>query len=186
MDYMKIKSPLDDATVEKLRAGAMVLLSGMVYTARDAAHKRMVQALEEGGELPFDVNGQTIYYMGPSPASLGRIIGSAGPTTSSRMDIYTQPLLQAGLKAMIGKGGRLQQVREDIKRHKAVYFVTIGGAGALLSKTIKKAQVIAYPELAAEAVMRLEVEDFPAIVASDACGGDIFTTSRDSYKREVV
>jgi len=186
LEYVKIKSPLDDVVVEGLKAGTMVLISGVIYTARDAAHKKMVQALEDGKKLPFDVNGQTIYYMGPSPAPPGRIIGSAGPTTSSRMDIYTLPLLEAGLKAIIGKGGRSPQIREAIKQYKAVYMVTIGGAGALLSKKIKKAEVIAYSELGAEAIMRLEVEDFPAIVINDIYGGDLFATNRASYRREVA
>ncbi len=186
LKYESIESPFSEEVLEKLKIGKMVLISGVIYTARDAAHKKMVQALEEGKELPFDVKGQTIYYMGPSPAAPGRAIGSAGPTTSSRMDIYTLPLLDAGLKAMIGKGERSPQVREAIKKHKAVYLVTIGGAGALLSKGIKKAEVIAYPDLAAEAVMRLEVENFPAVVVNDAYGGDLFAASRLSYKREVI
>ena len=184
LKYVNITSPFDDEVIESLKIGTVVLVSGVVYTARDAAHKRMVQALEADKELPFDVKGQTIYYMGPSPAPPGRIIGSAGPTTSSRMDIYTLPLLDAGLKVMIGKGGRSSQVKEAIRRHKAVYLAAIGGAGALLSKTIKKAQIIAYPELAAEAVMRLEVENFPAVVVNDSYGGDLITASRISY-REV-
>jgi len=163
-----------------------VLISGVIYTARDAAHKKMVQAIENGEKLPFDVKGQTIYYMGPSPAPKGKIIGSAGPTTSSRMDIFTPPLLAAGLKAMIGKGGRSADVREAIRRHNAVYFVTYGGAGALLSQAIKKAEVIAYPELAAEAVMRLEVKEFSAIVASDIYGGDLFTAARDKYRQAAT
>ena len=186
LEYVNITSPFDDEIIENLKIGTMVLISGVVYTARDAAHKKMVQALEEGKKLPFNIKGQTIYYMGPSPAPPGRIIGSAGPTTGSRMDIYTLPLLEAGLKAMIGKGGRSLQVREAIKKHKAVYLVTIGGAGALLSKGIKKAEVIAYPELAAEAVMRLEVENFPTIVAIDAYGGDLIAASRTDYRREVL
>jgi len=186
LEYINITSPIEGEIIERLKVGTMVLISGVVYTARDAAHKKMVQALEKGEKLPLDIRGQTIYYMGPSPAPPGGIIGSVGPTTSSRMDIYTLPLLDAGLKAMIGKGDRSPQVKEAISRHKAVYLVTIGGAGALLSRTIKKAEVIAYPELAAEAVMRLEVEDFPAIVASDAYGGDLFAIGRAGYRREVV
>ena len=186
LEYIKITSPIDGEIIGRLKVGTMVLISGVVYTARDAAHKKMVQALEEGEELPFDIKGQTIYYMGPSLAPPGRVIGSAGPTTGSRMDIYTLPLLEAGLKAMIGKGGRSTQVGEAIRLYRAVYLVTIGGAGAFLSRTIRKAEVIAYPELAAEAVMRLEVEDFPAIVANDAYGSDLFATGRASYRREVV
>ena len=140
MDAIDITSPIEVELVEKLKAGTRVLISGVVYTARDAAHKKLVQAINNGEELPLDLKGQTLYYMGPSPARPGQVIGSAGPTTSSRMDIYTLPLLTAGLRAMIGKGSRSEEVKEDIKKFKAVYFVTIGGAGALLSKAIKKAQ----------------------------------------------
>jgi fumarate hydratase subunit beta len=160
-----------------------VLISGVIYTARDAAHKRLVESIAGHEALPFDIKGQTVYYMGPSPARPGRVIGAAGPTTSGRMDDYTPPLLEAGLKAMIGKGGRSQKVREAIKKHAAVYFVTFGGAGALISKTIKKAEVIAYPELGAEAVMRLEVEDLPAIVAADASGGYLFDEAQAKYMK---
>ena len=171
---IKITSPIEAETIEKLRVGTRVLISGVVYTARDAAHQRLVQALEKGDSLPFDPKGQTLYYMAPSPARPGKIIGSAGPTTSGRMDIYTIPLLAAGLRAMIGKGSRSPEVMQAIKKYKAVYFVTFGGAGALLSKAIRKAEVIAYPDLAAEAIMRLEVKDFPAVVANDIYGGDLF------------
>jgi len=171
-EIKKIKSPFEAETIEGLKAGERVLISGVIYTARDAAHKRIIQAIEEGRKPPFDVNGQTIYY--------------AGPTTSSRMDMFTTPLLDAGLKAMIGKGGRSVDVRQDIKKYGAVYFVTYGGAGALLSKAIKKAEVIAYPELAAEAVMYLEIKDFPAIVANDIHGGDLFATARDKYRQPTV
>jgi fumarate hydratase subunit beta len=177
-DNLKIVSPIELEIIEKLRAGTRVLISGVVYTARDAAHQRLVQALERGEELPFDLKGQTLYYMAPSPARPGQVIGSAGPTTSSRMDTYTIPLLAAGLKAMIGKGSRSPEVIEAIRRYKTIYFVTLGGAGALLSKAIKKAEVIAYPDLAAEAIMRLEVADFPAIVANDIYGGDLFARAR--------
>jgi fumarate hydratase subunit beta len=172
--------------MEKLTVGTRVTISGVVYTARDAAHQRLVQALERGDRLPFNLSGQTLYYMAPSPARQGQVIGSAGPTTSSRMDTYTPPLLAAGLRAMIGKGNRSQEVKEAIKKYKAVYLVTIGGAGALLSRAIKKAEVIAYPELAAEAIMRLEVEGFPAIVANDIYGGDLFSQGRVKYQREGV
>ena len=182
----EIQSPFEAETIEGLKAGEQVLISGVIYTARDAAHERMVQAIEKGEKLPFDINGQTIYYMGPSPAPEGKIIGSAGPTTGSRMDAFTPPLLDAGLRAMIGKGGRSVEVRQNIKKYGAVYFVTYGGAGALLSQAIKKAEVIAYPELAAEAVMRLEVKDFPAIVANDIYGGDLFTTARDKYRQPMT
>lgn len=179
----KITSPIEAEVIENLRTGTRVLISGVLYSARDAAHKRLVQALDRGKRLPFSLEGQTLYYMGPSPAREGRVIGSAGPTTSGRMDIYTPPLIVAGLRAMIGKGSRSLEVKEAIKKYRAVYFVTIGGAGALLSKAIKKAEVIAYPELVAEAIMRLEVEDMPAIVANDVYGGDLFQQGRARYQR---
>jgi len=183
INNLHIKSPIDAETIEKLTAGTKVLLSGVIYTARDAAHQRLVQALDRGDRLPFDLSGQTLYYMGPSPARPGQIIGSAGPTTSSRMDGYTPLLLAAGIRAMIGKGSRSPAVRDAIKKHKAVYFAATGGAGALLSKCIKQAEVIAYKELGAEAVLRLTVEDFPAIVANDIYGGDIFEQGKANYRR---
>lgn len=160
-----------------------MLISGIVYAARDAAHQRLVQALDKGERLPFDLEGQTIYYMGPSPARPGQVIGSAGPTTSSRMDRYTPRLIAAGIRAMIGKGSRSAEVREAIRKYKAVYLVATGGAGALLAKTIKRAEVIAYEDLGAEAVMRLTVEDFPAIVANDIYGGDLFEQGKAEYQR---
>ena len=184
MDVMLITSPIEAEAINKLRIGTRVLISGVVYTARDAAHQRLVQVLNRGDSLPFDLKGQTLYYMAPSPARPGQVIGSAGPTTSGRMDIYTPPLLAAGLRAMIGKGNRSTEVKEAIKKYKAVYFVTIGGAGALLSKAIKKAEVVAYPDLAAEAIMRLEVADFPAIVANDAFGGDLFQQGKARYQKK--
>ena len=186
MDDINITSPLEAKAVEKLKVGTRVLISGVVYTARDAAHRRLVQAIDNGEKLPLSLEGQTLYYMGPSPARPGQVIGSAGPTTSSRMDIYTPPLLAIGLRAMIGKGSRSQEIKEAIKKHHAVYFVTIAGAGALLSKAIKKAKVIAYPELAAEAIMQLELEGFPAIVANDIYGNDLFMQGRASYRKEGI
>ena len=182
IDNIKIASPVEVGVVATLRVGTSVLISGVLYSARDAAHKRLVQALDSGEQLPFDLEGQTLYYMGPSPARPGRVIGSAGPTTSGRMDIYTPPLIAAGLRVMIGKGSRSPEVKEAIRKYRAVYLVTIGGAGALLSRAIKKAEVIAYPELAAEAVMRLEVEDLPVVVANDVYGGDVFQQGRARYK----
>ncbi len=160
-----------------------MLISGVIYTARDAAHHRLIQALDKGDRLPFDLKGQTLYYMGPSPARPGQVIGSAGPTTSRRMDIYTPRLIAAGIKAMIGKGNRSPEVREAIRKYKAVYLVTIGGAGALLSKSIKQAEVIAYEDLGAEAILRLNVEDFPAIVANDIYGQDLFEQGKAKYQR---
>ena len=182
-DNINITSPFEPEVIEKLRAGDKVLISGVIFTARDTAHQRLTKAIASGEKLPFNVKGQTLYYMGPSPARPGWVIGSAGPTTSSRMDTYTPPLLDAGLRAMIGKGSRSPEVREAIKKHRAIYLVTFGGAGALLARAIKKAEVIAYPELAAEAIMRLEVEGFPAIVANDIYGGDIFTQARARYQK---
>ncbi len=180
----KITLPLTDDIVKELRAGDNVLLNGVIYVGRDAAHKRMVAALDEGKPLPFDIKGQTIYYMGPSPAKPGQAIGSAGPTTSGRMDTYSPRLMAEGLKGMIGKGMRSPDVRDAIKKEKAVYFAAIGGAGALISRSIKKADVIAYEELGAEAVRRLEVEDFPVTVVNDMYGGDLYQDGKAKYRRE--
>jgi fumarate hydratase subunit beta len=180
---MNIKSPIEEKVIEKLTAGTKVNISGVIYTARDDAHHRIVQALDKGGKLPFDLEGQTIYYMGPSPAPPGRVIGAAGPTTSQRMDKYTPKLLAAGIRAMIGKGSRSAEVREAIKKYKAVYLVTTGGAGALLAGAIKRVEVIAYEELGTEAIMRLTVEDFPAIVANDIYGEDLFEQGQVKYKK---
>lgn len=183
MGTIHITSPIDSETIERLKVGTKVLLSGVVYTARDAVHRRLVQALDSGEKLPFGLNGQTIYYTGPSPARPGQVVGSAGPTTSGRMDMYTPKLIAAGLKAMIGKGNRSPEVKEAIKKYEAIYFVTIAGAGALLHKFVKKAEVIAYEDLGAETVWRLEVEDFPAIVAVDIYGGDLFEQGKAKYQR---
>lgn len=178
MNAKKIALPLTDEIIAGLRAGDSVLLSGVLFSARDAAHKRIVEMLERGDAPPFALRGATIYYMGPSPAKPGAVIGAAGPTTSYRMDAYTPRLLAEGVKGMIGKGARSEEVRHAIAKHKSVYFAAIGGIGALLSRCIKKAEVIAYPELVAEAVLRLEVEDFPAIVINDAQGNDWYAMSR--------
>jgi fumarate hydratase subunit beta len=180
---MNIISPIEEGVIEKLTVSTRVLISGVIYTARDAAHHRLIQALDKGKKLPFDIEGQTLYYMGPSPARPGQVIGSAGPTTSSRMDIYTPRLLAAGIRAMIGKGNRSPEVRETIKKYKAVYLVAIGGAGALLAKSIKQAEVIAYEDLGAEAIMRLTVENFPAIVANDIYGQDLFEQGKAKYQK---
>ncbi len=179
----KITSPLDDQTIEALKAGEQVFISGAIYTARDAAHKRLTEALDRGEELPFDICGQTLYYMGPSPAKPGQVIGAAGPTTSGRMDSYSPRLISEGLKVMIGKGSRSNEVKEAIKKHKAVYFAAIGGAGALIARSIKKAEVVAYEDLGAEAIMRLEVEDFPATVVNDAHGGDLYEEGMAKYRK---
>jgi len=178
----KVTLPLTEKTVKGLKAGDNVLLSGVMYVARDAAHKRMIEALDQGKPLPFDIKGQTIYYMGPSPARSGQVIGSAGPTTSGRMDVYTPRLLAEGLKGMVGKGMRSPAVKEALKKYRAVYLGAIGGVGALLSKSIKKSEVIAYEELGAEAIRRIEVEDFPVIVINDIYGGDLYQEGKARYR----
>lgn len=183
VDVKRIRSPLDAADIESLRSGEQVAITGVVYTARDAAHRRLAEALARGEKLPFDLRGQTIYYMGPSPAPPGKVIGAAGPTTSGRMDVFTPRLLEAGLKAMIGKGSRSAAVREAINQHRAVYFAALGGAGALISKTIKKADKVAYDELGPEAIRRLEVVDLPAIVVNDIYGGDLYEAGKAAYRR---
>ena len=170
----KINLPIDDETVMSLKAGEVVSLSGYVYTARDAAHKRMVNHLEETSELPIDVRGQAIYYVGPSPAKPGDVIGSAGPTTSYRMDDLTLPLLERGLKIMIGKGKRAEKVIDGMKKYKAVYLGAIGGAGAYISNSIKEAEVIMYEDLGSEAVRRIYIEDLVLTVVIDAYGNNIY------------
>jgi fumarate hydratase subunit beta len=181
---IKITPPLTDEVVMKLKAGDRVLISGVIYTARDMAHKAMVDGHRKGEPIPFDLAGQVLYYTGPTPAPPGRAIGSAGPTTSYRMDKYAPYLLERGLKGMIGKGPRSPEVREAIRKHRAVYFAAIGGAGALISKTIRKAEVIAYPELGTEAVMRLEVVDFPAFVVNDVNGGDLYEMGVAAFRED--
>lgn len=179
-----ITVPVVKEEIQDLRAGDYVYLTGVIYTARDAAHKRMDEALSEGKELPLDIKNQMIYYMGPSPAREGRPIGSAGPTTASRMDKYAPRLLDLGLGGMIGKGKRSQAVRDAIVRNKAVYFAAVGGAGALLSKCVKKADVIAYDDLGTEAIRRLEIEDLPAIVVIDSEGNNLYETAVKEYAEE--
>ena len=178
----KIRTPLTDDVVKGLKVGEKVSITGVIYSARDAAHKRLVELIEKGEELPFDLKGAVIYFVGPAPAKPGYAVGSAGPTTSYRMDPYSPTLIEHGLKGMIGKGARGDNVKEAMKKYGAVYFAAIGGAGALMSKSIKKADVIAYPELGAEAVRRMEVEDFPAIVAIDAEGNDLYLTGREEFE----
>ena len=180
---MEITTPLTDDVIEQLHAGDGVTITGTIYVGRDAAHKRMIEALGRGEPLPFDPQGQIIYYMGPSPAKPGRPIGSAGPTTSYRMDPYAPRLMEVGLKGMIGKGNRSLPVREAMQEHKAVYFAAIGGAAALIAKSIKEAEVIAYDDLGAEALRRLRVEDFPAIVVNDIYGGDAYEEGRAKYQK---
>ena len=169
-----ITTPLTDEIIEKIHAGDVVYITGVVYSARDAAHKRMIETLEEKGTLPFDLKGSVIYYLGPTPARPGNVIGSAGPTTSSRMDKYTPALLNLGLKGMIGKGRRSDQVKEGIIKNKAIYFAAVGGAGALLSERIKSSEVIAYDDLGTEAIRKMYVEDFPVIAAIDCYGGNVY------------
>lgn len=178
----KINTPLTDDIVEQLHAGDDVQITGTIYVGRDSAHKRMIAALDGGEELPFDPQGQIIYYMGPSPARPGRPIGAAGPTTSYRMDPFAPRMLQQGLKGMIGKGNRGPEVREAIKKHKAVYFAAIGGAAALIADSIKEAEVIAYDDLGAEALRKLRVEDFPAIVVNDIYGEDAYEQGKAKYR----
>lgn len=172
-----IKAPLSAQDAKELNAGDYVYITGTVYTARDAAHKRMYEALEKGEKLPLDMENNIIYYMGPSPAREGRPIGSAGPTTASRMDKYAPSLLDLGLKGMIGKGKRSDAVKEAIVRNGSVYFAAVGGAGALLAQSIKSSEVIAYDDLGTEAIRKLEVENFPVIVVIDAKGNDLYQTA---------
>lgn len=179
-----ITAPLQQDTVKSLRAGDYVYITGTIYTARDAAHKRMSETLDEGGKLPFELEGNVIYYMGPSPAREGRPIGSAGPTTASRMDKYTPRLLDMGLKGMIGKGKRSEDVRQAVIRNGAVYFAAVGGAGALLSRSIESSEVIAYDDLGTEAIRRLQVKDFPVIVVIDSVGNNLYETAIREYCSE--
>lgn len=179
-----IAVPMTREDAESLQAGDYVYLTGTIYTARDAAHKRMYEALEKGEQLPLDIKDNVIYYMGPSPARKGRVIGSAGPTTASRMDKYAPSLLDMGLRGMIGKGRRRQTVKEAVVRNGAVYFAAIGGAGALLSRSIIASEVIAYEDLGTEAIRRLEVKDFPVIVVMDSMGNDLYETAAEQYRRD--
>ena len=179
----QMQIPLDPKEVKELRAGDYVKLSGIIYTARDAAHKRMSEALERGEKLPIDIEGAVIYYMGPSPAREGRPIGSAGPTTASRMDKYTPGLLDLGMAGMIGKGKRTRAVQEAIVRNQAVYFAAVGGAGALLSKRILSSQVVAYEDLGTEAIRKLEVKDFPVIVVIDSEGNNLYDTAAKEWRK---
>ncbi|SKC82303.1 Fe-S-containing hydro-lyase [Maledivibacter halophilus] len=179
----KITTPLTKEKVQSLHAGDTVYISGTVYTGRDAAHKRLIDTLERGEELPFNIKDQIIYYVGPAPAKPGQAIGAAGPTTSYRMDDLTVPLLKLGLSGMIGKGSRSQDVIEGMEKYGAVYFAAIGGAGALISSSIKKAEIIAYDDLGPEAIRKLEVEDFPVIVVIDSKGNNLYETEREKYKK---
>jgi len=180
---IRLKTPLSDKDVEKLKSGDRVLINGVIYTGRDAAHKRLIDLLKSGKALPFDINGQVIYYVGPTPAKPGQVFGSAGPTTSYRMDAYAPTLIEKGLKGMIGKGMRTEAVKEAMKKYKAVYFAATGGAGALLAKRVKKAEIIAYEDLGPEAIRRLEVEDLPVIVVNDVSGNDLYIEGEKKFKR---
>lgn len=179
----RLTAPVDEPTIRSLRAGDRVLLSGVIYTARDAAHARMVAAIEKGEKLPFDPEGQIIYFVGPTPAREGFVIGAAGPTTAYRMDAYSPTLIALGLRGMIGKGARAQAVRDAMTKHGCVYFGATGGAGALISRCVKSAEVIAFEDLGPEAVRRLVVEDFPVVVVHDAAGGDLYKEGRERYRR---
>lgn len=180
--YLRV--PFGENEAKELKSGDYVYLTGTIYTARDAAHKRMYEALERGEELPFDLKDNLIYYMGPSPAREGRPIGSAGPTTASRMDKYAPSLLDLGQRGMIGKGKRTEAVREALVRNHAVYFAAVGGAGALLSKSIIRSEVIAYDDLGTEAIRKLEVENFPVIVVIDTEGNNLYETAINAYKKQ--
>ena len=182
-ETIRLRTPLKEADVDKLRAGDKVLITGVIYTGRDAAHKRLFDLVQAGKPLPIDIKGQVIYYVGPAPAKPGQVIGSAGPTTSGRMDAFSPTLMEMGLKGMIGKGMRKKPVVEAMKKYKAVYFAATGGAGALLAKAIKKCDIVAYEDLGPEALSRLEVVDFPVIVVNDTKGNDLYQQGMEKYAR---
>lgn len=179
----KVKLPLSDDEIMDINAGDKLYLTGYIYTARDAAHKKMVETMENGDKLPFNIKGECIYYAGPCPEKPGEVIGSCGPTTSARMDKYTPFLLERGLKLIIGKGERNNEVEKSLKDNNALYLAAVGGCGALIKKCIKEAELIAYPELLSEAVRKLYVEDFPVIVAIDSKGNNLYKTEKEKYKR---
>jgi fumarate hydratase subunit beta len=181
---IQITAPLTDDTVLMLKIGDSVLINGIMYTGRDSAHKRLIETLDRGEVLPVDFEGQIIYYAGPAPARPGRPIGSVGPTTSYRMDPFAPRLIAIGLKGMIGKGNRSEEVKEALKTYKAVYFGAIGGAAALMAKSVKKAEVVAYPDLGPEAIRCLEVENFPAVVVNDCYGGDLYQEGMAEFHRD--
>lgn len=180
----RIQTPVSDEVIAKLRAGDRIYITGYLFTGRDSAHKKLIELVKEDKELPIDVKGQFIYYVGPTPARPGKPIGSAGPTTSYRMDSYAPTLQAMGLKGTIGKGSRSEEVKESLKKHKAVYLAAVGGAGALISKSIEDSEVIAYPELGPEAIRRVKVKDFPCIVINDMYGGDLYEEGKKEYKRD--
>lgn len=181
----RVITPLNDLEISELKCGDSILLTGTIYTARDAAHKRLIELIENGEELPFDLEGETIYYVGPTPPKPGMVIGSAGPTTSYRMDAYAPKLLDLGLKGMIGKGLRNEEVIESIKKNKAIYFGAIGGAAALIGKSIVKSEVIAYEDLGSEAIRKLEVKDLPLVVIIDSLGNNLYEIGKENYLKTV-
>ena len=180
---IRLNPPLRDEDVEKLKIGDRILIHGVIYTGRDAAHKRLFDLLKAGKPLPFDIKGQIIYYVGPTPAKPGQAFGSAGPTTSYRMDAYAPTLMERGLKGMIGKGMRSEAVKEAMKKYKAVYFAGTGGAGALLGKRVKRAEIVAYEDLGPEAIRKLEVENFPVVVINDTKGNDLYVEGAKKYRK---
>jgi len=179
----RIKTPVSEEVIEKLRAGDRVYISGYLYTGRDSAHKRLIELIEKGGNLPIEIKGQFIYYVGPTPARPGKPVGSAGPTTSCRMDPFTPALYKLGLKGTIGKGFRSKEVKECLKKYKGVYLAAAGGTGALISRSIESAEVIAYPDLGPEAIRRIKVKDFPCIVINDIYGGDLYQDGKKQYQK---
>lgn len=181
----RITTPMKDEDVKGLKAGDSILISGTIYTARDAAHKRLIELVDSGKELPFDIEGSIIYYVGPTPAKPGMVIGSAGPTTSYRMDPYAPKLLDLGLKGMIGKGERSEEVVEAIIRNQGVYFAAIGGAGALIGKSIEEAEIVAYEDLGAEAIRKMEVKDFPVVVVIDSEGNNLYEIGQKQYLNTI-
>jgi fumarate hydratase subunit beta len=184
MAEQKIETPVTDEVIAQLKAGDKVFITGYLYTGRDSAHKKLIGLIKEGKELPIEVKGQFIYYVGPTPARPGNPIGSAGPTTSYRMDSFAPTLYSLGLKGTIGKGSRNEEVKEAMKKYKAVYLAAVGGAGALISKAIESSEVIAYPELGPEAIRKIKVKDFPCIVINDMYGGDLYQEGKKQYQRE--
>ncbi len=180
----RIETPVSDEVIAKLRAGDKVYITGYLLTGRDSAHKKLIDLIKEGKQLPIDIRGQLIYYVGPTPARPGKPIGSAGPTTSYRMDSYAPTLHSLGLKGTIGKGERSEEVKESLKKYKAIYLAAVGGAGALISKSILESEVIAYPELGPEAIRRIKVKEFPCIVINDMYGGDLYEEGKKAYRRD--
>lgn len=184
MAIVYLNTPINEEEIAKLKVGDQVYITGVMYTARDAAHKKLVDLVAEGKELPFDIKNQFIYFVGPTPAKPGKVIGSAGPTTSYRMDKYSPTLLNLGLRGMIGKGSRSQEVKDSMVKNKAIYLAAVGGAAALIAKTIKSSDVIAYEELGPEAIRKIAVENFPATVVNDIYGNDLYIQGREKYKIE--